>query len=98
NPAARGLPAENLQRQTVLESALPGDVRGVVTGLDAGETAVIATAAGQPELIMLCSRKPHSDVPPSRDDVRSTILNTKLGLLAAAYMEELRSEAIIRQP
>ena len=96
NPLARALPAENLQRQTVAEAALPANLRGTIASLDAGETAVFMAANGVPELVMLCSRKPHSDVPPSRDDVTSNLLNRKLGLLAAAFMEELRSEAIIR--
>jgi hypothetical protein len=44
---------------------------------------------------MLCARAPHSEVPPSRDDIENDLLNRKLGLLAAAFMEKLRSEAII---
>ncbi len=96
NPLARGLPGDILQRQTVSESALPANLRTAISNLDSGETAVVTAANGVSELVMLCSRKPHSDVPPSRDDVASGLLNRKLGLLAAAFMEELRSEAIIR--
>ena len=96
NPLARGLPAESLQRQTVAEAALPANLRSVIAGLDASEATVLTAANGVPELVMLCSRKPHSDVPPSRDDITSNLLNRKLGLLAAAFMEELRSEAIIQ--
>jgi peptidyl-prolyl cis-trans isomerase SurA len=97
NIVARGLPAESLQRETVAESALPGDVKGPIAGLDAGETVVLPGASGAAQLVMLCSRQPHSDVPPSRSDVSGDLLNRKLGLLAASYMEELRSEAIIRE-
>ncbi len=96
NPLARGLPAESLQRQTVAEAALPASLRSAIASLDAGETAVLTAANGGSELVMLCSRKPASDVPPSRDDIASNLMNRKLGLLAAAFMEELRSEAIIR--
>ena len=94
-PAARGLPAEALQRQTVLESALPAALRGAIAGLDAGETTVLTGANGASELVMLCRRAPQSTVAPSRDDVRTDLLNRKVGLLAAAFLEELRSDAII---
>lgn len=97
NAVARGLPADSLQRETVAESALPGDVRGALAKLDAGETTVLTAANGTTALVMLCSRKPQSVVGPSRDDVTSDLLNRKLGLLAAGFMEKLRSEAIIRQ-
>ena len=95
-PSARGLPAEALQRQTVLESALPASLRAAIAGLDAGETAVLTGANGAAELVMLCRRAPQSIVAPSRDDVRTDLLNRKVGLLAAAFLEELRSDAIIR--
>ena len=95
-PLARGLPAEALQRQTVLESAVPANLRATIAGLDAGEAAVVTGQSGQAELVMLCRRAPQSTVAPSRDDVRTDLLNRKAGLLAAAYLEELRSDAIIR--
>lgn len=92
NTAARGLPANSLQRQTVAESSLPPDLQGLISGLDASETAVLPGGAA---LIMLCSRNPLAQVAASRDDVTTELLNRKLGLLAASYMEELRSDAII---
>ena len=95
-PSARGLPAEALQRQTVLESALPVSLRAIIAGLDAGETAVVSGANGSAQLVMLCRRAPQSTVAPSRDDVRTGLLNRKVGLMAAAFLEELRSDAIIR--
>ena len=95
--AARGLPVTALQRQTVPEATLPTALRGAVAGLDAGESALVAAANGTPALVMLCSRIPQSQVPPSRDNVRSELINQKVNLLAQAYMEELRSEAIIVQ-
>ena len=97
NPVARGLSADSLQRQTVAEAALPGDVRSVIAGLDAGETSMLTAANGAAELVMLCSRNPHSDVAVSRDNVSNDLLNRKLGLLADAFLEKLRSEAIIRE-
>jgi hypothetical protein len=48
--------------------------------------------------VMLCERRPQSAVAPSKDDVKTMLINRKLGLLAAAYLEELRSDAIILRP
>ncbi len=91
--AAKGLPVEALQRATVLESGLAPALRGVMAGLDVGETAVMAGS-----LVMLCARVPQSAIAPSRDDVSTTLLNRKLSLLAAAYLTELKSNADIRIP
>ena len=95
--AARGLPERSLQRQTVAESAAPGALRGVLAGLDAGESAIVAGAGGANQLVMLCARIPQSQVPASRDDVRTAMVNEKLALFATAYLQELRAQAIIVQ-
>ena len=93
--AARGMPQQSLQRQTVAEAAVPAALRGVLAGLDAGESAVVAGAGGASELVMLCSRIPQSQVPASADDVRSAMVNERLALLATAYLQDLRTQAII---
>lgn len=95
--AARGLPEQALQRQTIAESALPPALRGVMAGLDAGESAVVAGVGGAGELVMLCARTPQSQVPASHDEVRSAMMNEKLALYATAYLQELRTQAIIVQ-
>lgn len=92
---ARGLPATALQRQTVAEGAVPAGLRGALAALDAGESTVVTGPAGTPALLMLCSRLPVQSL--ARDDVRATLLSQKIGLLAAAYLEELRSGAIITE-
>ena len=92
----RGLPADAIERATVPEASLPGDLRSALASLDPGESAVVPAATGVTSIVMLCSRKPASEVPPSRDDIRSNLLNGKLGLLAFGYLEELRSNAIIK--
>ena len=97
-PFARGLPEEILQRETVAESAVPADLAAALRNLDAGETQVITTAAGQTAVLMLCSRQSLSDVAPSRDDVRGQLLNQKMALRAQNYLEELRTEANITEP
>ena len=91
----KGLSPESLQRATVLEASLPGTLRSIIGGMDPGEAAAIATSAA-PSIVMLCNRLPQSELPASRDDVSSNLLSSKLGLLATAYLEELRSNAIIK--
>ena len=95
--AARGLPEEALQLLTSAEAAVPPALRGVLAGLDAGESAIVAGVGGVGELVMLCSRIPQSIVPASRDDVQTALVNEKLALMATAYMQELRTQAIIVQ-
>jgi peptidyl-prolyl cis-trans isomerase SurA len=95
--AARGLPQEALQRQTVAEAAAPTALRGVLAGLDAGESAIVAGAGGANALVMVCARIPQSLVPASRDDVHTAMVNEKLALLSISYLQELRAQAIIVQ-
>ena len=90
---ARGLPADTVQRATVPEAALPADLRSALATLDPGEVAILQASNS---LVMLCSRQPASEVSPSRDDISANLLNGKLGLLALAYLEELRANAIIK--
>lgn len=94
--AKRGLPAESVQRVTVLEAGLSPALRAALAGMDPGETIVMPGVA--PSLLMLCTRVPQSSIAPSRDDVSTTLLNAKLGQLAAGYMIELKSNAYIRIP
>lgn len=95
NPLARGLGEAALQRQTLAEASLPAALRAAISGLDAGESAVVTAANGAQQLVMVCARTPASNVTPSRDDVRDGLINQKLTLLADAWLEELRSDAII---
>lgn len=96
--AARGLPEPALQRQTMAEAAVPATLRPVLAGLDAGESTVVQGVGGLPELVMLCSRIPQSAVPASTDDVKAALTNQKLGLLAQAFLQDLRAKAnIVRQ-
>lgn len=92
---ARGFPPEVVQRATLSEAGLPGGLGATISRLDPGETAILTGEAGTASLVMLCRRAPASDFAPSRDDVANTLLNNRLGLLATAYLEELRSNAFI---
>ena len=96
-PAARNLPEEAMLRQTLPESALPSEVAGLVAHLDAGETAAFTSANGQAGIVMLCARNPASVVAPSRDDVGLQLMNRQLGQRAAAYLDQLRFEALIQE-
>ncbi len=95
NVQARGMPAAALQRQTLAEAAVPPGLRAAMAGLDAGESAVVTGTNGAAQLLMICARRPESAVASSHDDVRTQVINAKLTMLADAYLEELRSQAII---
>jgi peptidyl-prolyl cis-trans isomerase SurA len=92
-PLASGLPEAALQRQSLPEAQLPAGLASSLGALDPGETAMSGGS-----LLMLCARTPQTEVPPSRDEVRTQLQNRKLSALAANDLEELRSEAIITQP
>ncbi len=95
---AKGLPADRLTRQTVPVSQLPKSIAGPLSMLDAGESSTALTRGGYRVFLMLCRRGPAENELPSRDETRLQLTNQKLGTLAQVYLEELRSEAIIRTP
>lgn len=95
---AKGLPEDRLSRETLPASQVPADIALELAKLDAGESSVALTRGGWRVFLMLCSRNPVSDVPPSRGEIRAQLLNQRLGALAEGYLEELRSEAILKQP
>lgn len=95
---AKGLPADRLTRQTVPIGQLAKSVAGPLSLLDAGESSTTTTRGGYRVFLMLCRRGPAESELPTRDEVRLQLVNQKLGALAQIYLEELRSEAIIRTP
>ena len=95
---ARGLPADRLLRQTVLQTQLPADVAGALANLDAGESSTALKRGGFRVFLMLCRRGAAETEQPTRDEVRLQLVNQRLGSLAEIYLEELRSDAIIREP
>ncbi|WP_284325792.1 peptidylprolyl isomerase [Cypionkella aquatica] len=95
---AKGLPAERLTRQTVAQNQLPKDVAGALSLLDAGESSTAITRGGWRVFLMLCRRGPPETEQPSRDEVRLQLTNQILGAQADIYLEELRTEAMIRTP
>lgn len=95
---ARGLPADRLTRQTLPEAQVPSDIGRILAALDANEVDASTVRGSFRVVVMLCRRAPTTEVPPSRDDVRTRLLNARLSGQAALYLSELRAEAIIRQP
>jgi peptidyl-prolyl cis-trans isomerase SurA len=95
---AKGLPADRLMRTTNSLSQVPKSVAGALALLDAGESSTTMTRGGYRVFLMLCRRGPAETELPTHDEVRLQLINQKLGTLAQIYLEELRSEAIIRTP
>jgi len=90
--------AERLQFQTLPEAQLPEDLRSTLAALDAGETALISRG-GAPVLVMLCARRAGApeDVP-AIDAMRGMLTNEQLAAKAELWLDDLRANAIIREP
>lgn len=95
---AKAQPADMLTRQTLPQSQLPRDVAAALSTLDAGESSTALSRGGWRVFLMLCRRGAPEAEQPTRDEVKLQLTNQKLGTLAEIYLEELRSEAIIREP
>lgn len=95
---AKGLPADRLIRETVPQAQVPRDLAGALALLDAGESSTAVTRGGWRVFLMLCRRGPAEAEMPSRDEVKIQLTNQILGAQADIYLEELRSEAMIRTP
>ena len=95
---AKGLPAERLKRETRAPGAVPADIAGALTLLDTGESSAAVTRGGWRVFLMVCRRGVDKTLMPSREDARAQLMNQRLAAQADIYLEELRSEAIIRQP
>ena len=95
---AKGLPADRLIRETVPQAQVPRDLAGALSLLDAGESSTAVTRGGWRVFLMLCRRGPAEAEMPSRDEVKIQLTNQILGAQADIYLEELRSEAMIRTP
>ncbi|RUS60336.1 peptidylprolyl isomerase [Pseudorhodobacter sp. E13] len=94
---AQGQPAERLLRETKPAAELPANIGRALAALDPNESTDFASG-GAHVFLMLCSRTPVQEVPPSRDEVRERLLNERLAAEAQTYLEELRFNAIIREP
>lgn len=95
---AKGLPEDRLRRQTLPLGQVPKDEAAALSLLDAGESSTDLMRNGYRVFLMLCRRGPAESELPSRDEVRLQLTNQQLGAQAQIYLEELRSEAILRTP
>lgn len=95
---ATGLPEDRLTVSKLPMSEVPGDVALELARLDPGEASVALTRSGFRRFLMLCGREATQETPVTRDQIREQVINQKLEGLAAGYLQELRSAAIIREP
>ena len=94
---AKGQPADRLLRETKAAAEVPTNIGRALAGLDSNESTDFASG-GAHVFLMLCSRTPVQELPPTRDEVRERLLNQRLITTAQSYLEELRFNAIIREP
>ncbi len=94
----KGLPAERLLRESRPQGDVPADIAAALTLLDPGESSTALTRGGWQVFLMLCSRGAPAELQPGRDQVRQQLTNQRLSQLAEIYIQELRAEAIIREP
>ncbi|MFN4153254.1 MAG: peptidylprolyl isomerase [Paracoccaceae bacterium] len=96
---ARGLPESQLRVETRTVPELPADVALQLSQLDPGEYSTAITRGGARVFLMLCARGPKLEEGViDRAAIREQLISRRLTLLADAYLEELRSEAIITTP
>lgn len=94
---AEGLPPERLLRETQPQSQVPGDIAAALALLDPGESTTVLRRGEWQVFLMLCDRHFAEDLQPTREQVRTQLINQRLAALAEVYIEELRSEAMIRE-
>ena len=95
---AKGLPEDRLTVETLPIGQIPGAVGVELEKLDPGESSTAITRGPWQVFLMLCSRTPVQELPAQRDDIRTQLINARLGGLAERYLSELKADAIIREP
>lgn len=96
---AAGLPEERLTITERPISQVPADVARELAGLDEGETSASISRGGAQVLVMLCARRSGPVIElPSREAMRSQLVNERLNALAEGYMADLMADALIRYP
>ncbi|MFT4148930.1 MAG: peptidylprolyl isomerase [Paracoccaceae bacterium] len=89
---------QGVQRETKPLGQVPKDIALELARLDPGESSTALRSGGARVFLMLCARNPVAKDSPSREEVRGQLVGQRLSKLADIYMEQLRSEALIRQP
>ena len=96
--AAKGLPEDRLTVDTLPIGQVPAAIGAELAQLDPGESSTAITRGPWRVFLMLCSRTPVQELPAQRDDIRTQLINARLGGLAERYLSELKADAIIREP
>lgn len=96
---ARGQPPERLTVTKAAPAGIARDIALELAQLDPGEYSVALTRGGARVFLMLCGRTPLRDeAPVDRNAIRDQLLGQELARQGEAWLEELRSEAILQQP
>lgn len=94
---AKGEPEQNLIREAIAVAELPADVALELAKMDNDE-AIVLPGNGNLSVLMLCGRTPTLGEDIDRDSIRLRLTNQRLVSYADGLMEELKADAIIRQP
>ena len=95
---AKGLPPSQLIRETKPMGEIAQNVALELAKLDQNESSTAITNGNSRAFLMLCARMPNVEPPVSRDEVRTQLINQRLGGFADTYLAELRANAIITEP
>ncbi|MEO9514835.1 MAG: peptidylprolyl isomerase [Paracoccaceae bacterium] len=94
---AKGQPEEVLERGSLPPEEIPQDIAIELAKLDAGEvsTNIVRADGNTLVFLMLCGRTPAQEEEINRDSVRAELQQQRFGGFARAYLEDIRSDAII---
>jgi peptidyl-prolyl cis-trans isomerase SurA len=94
---AKGQPEDRLSFTSLPVSQVPSNIALQLAAMDPGESIDYPQGATH-AFLMLCARNPVGAAAASREQVQADLTNQRLAAMADTYMEELRSEAFIREP
>jgi peptidyl-prolyl cis-trans isomerase SurA len=94
---AKGQSEDRLTVETLPVSQIPADIALQLAKLDKNESIDFPRGGAQ-VFLMLCNRDPIGADTIGRDLVRNQLANQRLAALAEIYLEQLRTEALIREP
>lgn len=95
-PIARGLPPEQLVRETLPEALLPATYASELARLDPGEISSNATtASGAMAIVMLCARGNELPRSVTEDQIAKSVQNNRIGTMAQAFLDRQRANARI---
>jgi peptidyl-prolyl cis-trans isomerase SurA len=92
---AQGLPEDRLLRETRPPAEIPADVARELARLDDDETSIALTRGSTQLVLMLCGRTTETGADIDRSAIRSRLLNDRVRGYGAAFLAELRAEAVI---